>query len=320
MDVMFFEAFKEEEIALKKFMPSHIQAGFDARTIQDCRLTAMPASLISIRTQSRIPFEWVSQLKGILSRSQGYDHLLSYCQEVQRDIPCGYLNNYCSRAVAEHAILAMMTLLRRLKSQIKSFDQFHRDDLTGLECRNRNVLVVGVGNIGTEIADLAKGLRMNVKGVDIDPGNKNISYVSLFEGVQWAEIIFCAAPLTAQTNQMLNYKLFQNTGQGKFLINISRGEITPIADLEKLLKDGILAGMSLDVFPDEKGLADFLRSSMKEKNDDLNILLNLSKQDNVLFTPHNAFNTEESVMNKARLSVEAITHFLQNNTFPASVL
>ncbi len=320
MDVMFFEVFQEEEIAIKKFLPAGILAGFDSKTIQDCHLMDIPSSLMSIRTQSRIPNEWASQLKGILSRSQGYDHLLAYRHTTQSNIPCGYLASYCSRAVAEHAILAMMTLLRKLKAQIKNFETFHRDELTGLECQNRNVLVVGVGNIGGEIVDIAQGLRMNVKGVDIDPQKKGISYISLDEGVVWADVIFCAVPLTEQTHQMLNYKLFQSSGHDKFLINISRGEITPVASLDRLLSEGVLAGISLDVFPDERYLADFSRGTIKEKTPDLKIILDLSQRDNVLFTPHNAFNSRESVINKARLSVESIVYFLKNNTFPKQII
>ena len=160
MDVMFYEVFEEEEKLLRRYLPRRIKAGFTRKTIQGKGSRRAPASLISIRTQSVIPPAWAKSLLGILTRSTGYDHLREYRIRHAPQMSCGYLPLYCARSVAEHAILVMMALLRRLKKQMKQFNRFHRDGLTGGECLGRCLLVIGVGHIGQEVVKLARGVGM----------------------------------------------------------------------------------------------------------------------------------------------------------------
>src|SRR5436190_22079872 len=100
IDVMFYEVFKEEETALRKFLPKNIRAGFTSKTIQASTGKNVPASIISIRTQSKLPSVWAAQgLKGVLTRSTGYDNLITDRQQTKNTISCGYLGDYCARAV-----------------------------------------------------------------------------------------------------------------------------------------------------------------------------------------------------------------------------
>ena len=66
------------------------------------------------------------------------------------------------RAVAEQAILLVMALLRKLPQQTQQFPRFHRDGLTGHECAGKKLLVVGVGNIGSEVVRIGQALGMAV--------------------------------------------------------------------------------------------------------------------------------------------------------------
>lgn len=319
IDVMFYETFKEEEEAIIKFLPDNIRAKYTDKTIQEDGGQTPPAELICIRTQSRIPDHWVKTVRGILTRSQGFDHLLDFRRECSAVIPLGYLGNYCARAVAEQAVMAMMVLLRKLKKQINNFNTFDRDGLTGLECRGRNVFIAGVGNIGSEIVDIAKGMRMNVKGYDIDQKLEDLPYVSLEEGIGWADVVFCALPLTKETKGLFNYQAFQKAALGLIFVNISRGEISPAEDLRRLIDDRILGGLSLDVYPQETELAHKLRNDQKDMTPTEQMITELSKREQVLFTPHNAFNTVESLEQKASLSVEAVAYYIKHESFPCPV-
>lgn len=319
IDVMFYEAFEEEEQEIKRIFPADIQAGFTSKTIQEKGDSHSPAKLISIRTQSRIPLGWSQDMKGILTRSQGYDHVLAFRRKSKENIDCGFLGNYCARAVAEQAALMMMALLRKLKSQQKNFISFSRDGLTGLECKGRKVLVVGVGNIGKEIVDIACGLKMAVKGVDIVPDLKGLDYVSLSEGMAWADVVLCALSLTEETAGMLNYRAFGKVHQGVIFVNIARGEIAPIEDLKRLLDEGKIAGIGLDVYPQENLLADSLRAGQPAETPQGKIVLELAKNERVLFTPHNAFNTQEALEQKASLTVESVISYLNKGIFPYPV-
>ncbi|MCK5180290.1 MAG: hydroxyacid dehydrogenase [Candidatus Omnitrophica bacterium] len=318
-DVMFYEVFEEEGREIKRILPKDIQAGFTSKTIQGEGALLLPAPLISVRTQSRIPLDWSQGLKGILTRSQGYYHVVAFHRESKTDIDCGFLGDYCSRAVAEQAALMMMFLLRKLKKQENNFISFSRDGLTGLECKGRKALVVGVGNIGKEIVDIARGLRMAVKGVDIVETLQGLDYVTLSEGMAWAEVVFCALSLTEKTDGMLNYRTFEKACQGVIFVNIARGEISPVEDLKKLLDEGKIAGIGLDVYPQECLLADSLRVQQPVESSQGKIVLALAKNEKVLFTPHNAFNTKEALGQKASLTVAAVVSYLKKGRFPDSV-
>ncbi len=317
--VIFYEVFEEEEEALKKFLPKNISAEFTWETIQEQGKRMPPAPLISVRTQSLIPPGWVAHLRGILTRSQGYDHLARFRQKAKAKISCGYLGNYCARAVAEHAVLAAMALLRKLKKQERSFETFSRDGLTGRECQGKKALVIGVGHIGSQIVAIARGLGMVVKGVDIVRTFKGMEYVSLKEGMAWADIVFCAASLTEKTNDMLHYSVFKKARQGLIFVNVARGEISPVEDLSRLILEDFLGGASLDVYDDEEALAHYLRGSQKKVSPRIRLIMELKERDNVLLTPHNAFNTQEALEEKARLSAEAVACFLKKGKFPLSV-
>ena len=318
LDVIFYEVFEEEEAALKKFLPPGVQTQFISKTIQEFGKALPPARLISIRTQSRIPLGWAPHLAGIFTRSQGYDHLVSYRRASGRDIPCGYIREYCSRAVAEQAVLMMMVILRKLKKQMDCFGTFSRDGLTGLECRGRRALVIGIGRIGTEIVTICGGLGMTVKGADPRHGLKGLEYVPLTKGLSWADVVLCACPLTAKTKGMLNYSILRRVKRGAIFVNVGRGEISPVKDLTRLLSEGVLGGIGLDVFDEEHLLAGSLRAH--RANADVRAVLKLKDKNNVVFTPHNALNSQEGLEKKARLSVEAVERFLRRGAFPNAVM
>ncbi len=320
LDVMFYEAFEEEKQALKQYIPGDWRVGFSSRTIQQDGQRDVPARVISVRTQSRIPLVWAEALEGILTRSQGYDHLARYLRKSEVPVPCGYLPEYCARAVAEQAVWMMMALWRKARGQIRQLATFDRDGLSGRQCLGRRALVVGVGRIGRQIVDLARGLRMEVKGVDICHRENDLVYVPLSEGVAWAEVIFCALPLTDQTRAMINYEVLRGMPPGGLLINVGRGEVTPLNDARRLLEEARLAGLGLDVYPEEDKVADYLRGGTGVRTPSVEAVLDLKDRDDVLMTPHNAFNTQEAVQRKASESVTSLRYFWQRGVFPCPVV
>jgi D-lactate dehydrogenase len=315
LDVFFYETFTEEAKCLKQYMPRAVKAGFTWKTIQECGDKGPPSGVISIRTQSRVPESWAEYLSGILTRSTGYDHILAFLQESSVDLSCGYLPPYCSRSVAEQAMLMWMALMRNLIGQASNFPRFNRDGLTGRECEGKTLLVVGVGNIGYEVVRIGKGLGMRVLGVDIVKHHDSVDYVSIDQGLTDADIIVCAMNLTAENNCYFNYHLLKQARPGVIFVNISRGEQSPSTDLLRLLEEGHLGGVGLDVFNHESELADSLRGGRISSDEEVVSTLKLKNHANVILTPHNAFNTFEAIARKARLSVEQIEHFLKEGEF-----
>lgn len=315
MDIFFYEAFEEEAAKIKEHLPENIEAGFTWKTIQEYGNAQPPAPLISLRTQSQIPSEWAGQLSGILSRSTGYDHLKRYEKQAGRKLPMGYLPLYCHRAVAEHAFMLMLALFRKLPRQMKNFETFHRDGITGMEIQNKKLLVVGVGNIGSQVVDIGRGMGMEVMPVDIDPKFPDLKYVSIEEGIQQADVIVCAMNLTDENEGYFNYRLLKKASKGSVFINISRGELSVSEDLLRLLEEGHLGAVGMDVYEEEKELAVSLRSNQQSNNPKVAALKKMYQMDNVLFTPHNAFNSAEGVERKAQQSVQQAIQFIEKKEF-----
>ncbi len=315
MDVYFYEAFEEEAGALKSLLGKRLTYELTDKTIQEAGHDNPPARLISIRTQSIIPAHWANHVEGILSRSTGYDHLKQYLEKIKKPLPCGYLEEYATRAVAEQAILLMMSLLRRLPQQSSQFKHFKRDGLTGKECAGKNLLIVGVGRIGGEIVRIGTGLGMKVRGVDIVQRQKSVEYTGMDEGVRWADVIICAMNLTEENRGYFSYELLKKTQPGAIFINIARGEHSPSAGLLQLIKEGHLGAVGLDVFENEPEVAVAMRSTHAGSHPGAQTIIELSKHPRVLLTPHNAFNTIEAVERKAKFTIDQIDYFRKHGRF-----
>lgn len=315
MDVFFFEAFEEEAASLKFYLQDKAHAGYSWKSIQEYGAKEPPAPIISVRTQSAIPESWAPKLKAIISRSTGYDHLRSYLQKTGGDLRCGYLPLYCHRSVAEQGLLMMMSLARRLFRQVDHFNTFLRDNLTGMELEGKTLLVTGVGNIGYEMVKIGKGLNMRVLGVDLDESRKDVSYVNIEAGLAEADFCVCAMDLTDANHGYFNENLLTHAKKGMIFINVSRGELSPSAILLKLLKAGQLGGVGLDVYNEEKALASALREDGPKSHPEVQAVLELMKHPQAICTPHNAFNTEESVARKSEQSIQQLLHFQEKGKF-----
>ncbi len=315
MNVTFYEAFEEEAGALKKYLPPSFKADYTWKTIQESGDAEPRSRVISVRTQSRFPARWASSLDAILTRSTGYDHVLAYRQSVSPTLQCGYLPEYCSRAVAEHAMLLWTALLRRLPLQLQQFHLFNRDGLTGAECEGRRLLVVGVGHIGSQIAAIGRGLGMDVRGVDLIEKHPEVTYVTIDEGLPWADVVVCAMNLTRMNPGYFDYRRLQKAKKGLIFVNIARGELSPCEGLRLLVEEGHLGGLGLDVYAHESELAVSLRSGKPSDSKEAEAVFALQKGPNVLFTPHNAFNSQEAVARKAEHSVRQLVHFRETGQF-----
>ena len=314
-DVVFYEAFAEEEQAIRGHLPAGISARFTRNTIQEAGDGTPPAAVISIRTQSVVPTPWADRLRGILTRSTGYDHLLAYRANAQTDLQFGFLPLYCSRAVAEHAMLLWMALLRRLPRQLRQFGSFQRDGLTGSECRGRTLVVVGVGNIGHELVDIGRGLGMRVLGIDPVRRWDDVTYASYEEAAPLAEVLVAAMNLTPSSRGFFDRPRLAQLQTGALFVNIARGELADAAALLEGLQDGRLAGVGLDVYDQEPEVAVALRAGCGQTSAAVAAVLKLAQRDDVVCTPHNAFNTHESVERKSAQAVEQLEHLRRTGHF-----
>jgi len=315
MDIFFYEAFSEEEEALRRHLPGDIPAGFSKETVQESGHTSPPAAIISTRTQSLIPSAWGAHLRGILTRSTGFDHILSFVRRSGEPVPSGYLPLYCSRAVAEQALLLWLGLMRKIRAQMDHVRRFDRDGLTGVECMGKTLCVVGVGNIGSIICRMGEALGMDVLGVDIVQRHPDIRYAGLDEAMARADVVCCAMNLTEANHGYFTYELLKKAKPGALFVNIARGEFAQTPVLLRLLDEGRLGGVGLDVYEDEGEMASSLRTGTRGNDQALRDIERLMNHEKAILTPHNAFNTAESVERKASQSIAQVVHFLNHGEF-----
>jgi len=316
-DVFFYEAFEEEAAELRRHLPSSFDAGFSAATIQEYGAPDPLSPVISIRTQSVIPPDWIPRLEAVLTRSTGYDHLLWIRKSEKPTVRLGHLPAYCARAVAEQAMMFWMTLLRRLPAQQRAFQSFHRDGLTGREAKGRRLAVVGVGRIGFEVVDIGRSLGMEVVGVDLVKKHPGVNYASPEEALAGADVVVAAMNLTEKNRGYFSRERLQRCAPGAIFVNVSRGELSPPPILLDLLKAGHLGGVGLDVYDCESRLAVALRQGtpLGEANETIRAILEIRDREDVIMTPHNAFNTHEAVVRKSSQSVEQLLHLRKHGEF-----
>ncbi len=315
-EVFFYEAFEEEQKALKAHLPAGLNAGFSWKTIQEAGRTEPPAPIISIRTQTEIPKEWLKKFKALLTRSTGYDHVLRIPEKYRSRLSTGYLPLYCKRAVAEQACMMWLCLLRRLPLQTEQFKSFKRDGLTGGDCEGRILLVIGAGNIGAEAARIGKGLGMHVFAVDPVKKHDDLTYTTLEKALPKAHVILCAMDLNETNHNFFNEALLRKMRKGAIFINIARGEMVSYQACLALLEAGHLGGVGTDVYPYESELAVALRQKERPPaTAETEAVLRMAERTDTILTPHNAFNTRESVKQKAEQSAQQVTHFLRYGEF-----
>ncbi|MBU0756243.1 MAG: hydroxyacid dehydrogenase, partial [Planctomycetes bacterium] len=162
---------------------------------------------------------------------------------------------------------------------------------------------------------------MKVIGVDIVERHDFVDYLPMDAALPQADIMVCAMNLTENNAAYFDYPRLSRAKKGLVFVNIARGEMSPARDLLKLMKENRLGGLGMDVYNEESKLAVVLRGKNKDiprnKNleGEIEATLALSNRPDVLFTPHNAFNTAESVERKAEQSVEQVVRFLEKGTF-----
>jgi D-3-phosphoglycerate dehydrogenase len=178
----------------------------------------------------------------------------------------------------------------------------------GVELLNKTLGIVGVGNIGSIVADRAQGLKMQV--IAYDPymsekaaANLGVELVELDELYKRSDFISIHVPRTDETQNLLNLEAFKKMKPGVRIINCARGGIVNEADMAEALKKGLVAGAAFDVFS-------------KEPMEKDNPLLGL---DNVILTPHLGASTGEAQENVAIAVANQIADYLVTGTITNAV-
>ena len=242
----------------------------------------------------------------------GYDRMnLDLLAELE--IPCANNGGANSWAVADQAVLLMLAIYKQLLASDNSTREGRwAEPITGqntFEMADKKVGILGIGNIGRQVAKRVQGFDAKVQYFDLYPLDErtaeelNVTYVSLDELFSTSDIISCHTPLTNDTKHIVNSNTLSLMKPTSILINTSRGPVVDEEALISALQSGVIAAAGLDVFEKEPVSPD-------------NPLL---KMDNVVATPHMAGTTWDTWARRANFGFENMER-IRNGEAPQAVV
>ena len=204
-------------------------------------------------------------------------------------------------SAAEHTIALMLALARHIpeaNSQLKS-GLWQRGKLVGTELRNKTLGIIGLGNVGSEVAKRAQAFEMRILAHDPFISTNyahthKVSLVSLDQLLCESDFITLHLPLTLSTKNLIGTKEFAKLKPTARIINTARGGLIDEQALVKAIDDEKIAGAAFDVFSTEP-----VTDSP------------LLKCDKVIVTPHLGASTIEAQTNVAKDVVGQIITVLQ---------
>ena len=322
MKVTFFDALAHEEIFLRKHMPQDIEAEFISTSLHPAMETperVLDSDAVSVFTPSLLNREVLEKfynLKFILLRSVGFSHIdLHYAKE--KGIHIFNCPNYGDYTVAEYVFASLLSLIRKIPQSNNALRMGNilLDKYIGIELFSKTMGVVGTGAIGSKVVKIAKGFSMDVIAYDINK-NTDAEYVSLDELCRRADVISINTPLTADTLHMFDRNRINSLKKGVIIVNTARGEIIDTAALYDAVLEKRVAYAALDVMECEdllwqkpadasgfNGIKDACLKNFLVAN-------RLLKMDNVLITPHTAYDTREATKRILEITLENINSCL----------
>lgn len=211
---------------------------------------------------------------------------------------------------AEHAIALMLSLARQIPQASASMKEgkWEKKNFIGIELTSKVLGIVGLGNVGKNVAKRALGLKMEVIAYDPyiskdDAFKIGVDLVSLDELYARADFITYHTSLTPETRDMLNKQAIAKMKKGVIIINCARGALINEKDLLDALESGYIRGAALDVF------------SMEPPSQDMLLL----KHPHVILTPHLGASTFEAQKKVALLIAQQVSAFLKGGTIQNSV-
>lgn len=291
------------------------------------------AQIISCFTTSRVPNEILEKFKNlelIALRSVGFNHIdIDYCRK--NNIFVENTPNYGNMTVAEFALALLLDVTRKVTYSANNLKNSIVDAkcTIGMEIFGKTIGIIGLGAIGAEMARLSHGIGLKILGYDLkekeDLKQKyGVQYTDFETLVKNSDFISLHSPLTKDNFHMFNKEIFAIMKPSSILINTARGELVDTQALYNALSEKKIAGAGLDVLESEDTLTDVEYlvdiGRMSPQALQKTVLNNrLMKLDNVIITPHIAYDTNEAINRILNTAIDNINAFvegkIQNNVY-----
>jgi len=315
MKIAFFEIGNSYDEYIKKSGLKNHELLFFSEPLSDKNIEDVKdVDILSIFVYSVITKDILDKLpnvKYIFTRSTGFDHIdLDACKK--RNILVSYAPRYATESVAEHTIALMLAVARNIHPSVTMTKEgiFKPDkEFRGFELKNKTLGVIGCGKIGRKVVKLAKAFGMNVLIYEKTPDwefckRAGVKAVDLDLLLAKSDIITLHVPYLPKTHHLINKKIIEKMKDGVVIINTARGGVIDTRALLEGLKSGKIAAAGLDVLEGEEEFMQKKEGAMSRLN------YELIAMPQVIVTPHNAFNSSESITRLIDHTIEAILAFI----------
>ncbi len=327
--IAFFEITSDEKKYIKKQFDKNYELFFYKEKLDEENVSLIKdIDVLSIFIYSKITqkiIEKSKKLKLIATRSTGFNHI--NLKEAQKNkISVCNVPYYGENTVAEHTFALILALSRNLhKAYVRTTQgNYSLDGLRGFDLKNKTLGIIGAGSIGMHVIKMAKGFGMKVIAFDQHENHMmkellDLKYVSLEELLSNSNIISIHCPYTEQTRYLINMRNIHLVKKGTLFINTARSGIIEPSALYYAIDNEIFGGAGLDVFEGEELALE--ENQMLTKNVSLqhleaimkrNILL---RRENVIITPHMAFDSFEAVERILDTSTKNIKSFIEKENY-----
>ncbi|RDD54083.1 MAG: hypothetical protein BA066_01110 [Candidatus Korarchaeota archaeon NZ13-K] len=281
---------KEELILVAESLPKELDHELEAYGEVSRNWNRLEdATALVIRTDKRLGSEELSRapmLKLIVTATHGLDHIDT--DEARRRAIIVERVPVRARAVAELALGMILSLSRGicLSDRLMRDRSWAKGRVRCFELAGKRAGIISMGIVGSEIAELLRGIGMSVDYYDkYRAGGRELERL-----LRESDVVVLASPLTEETRGLIGRREISLMKDGAILINVGRGELLDLEAAVEALDSGKLGGLGLDVFPREPPFGD-------------PVFERLLGFDNVIMTPHIGGTSRES----ERRIVEEVT-------------
>ncbi|OGK31225.1 hypothetical protein A3D08_01525 [Candidatus Roizmanbacteria bacterium RIFCSPHIGHO2_02_FULL_43_11] len=247
------EEFNEKQLKrLQEYTPVQ---WFKDKTADILNISALSDDDEKILALSPVPMGWelpkdlykiLKNVKFINLATTTYEYLdLAWCKK--NNIQVTNIPHYATNAVAEQAILLMLSLTKKLPAQIKSnYTYAFTKDVLGIDIAGKKVGIIGLGDIGTRIAEMVSSLGMDVSYWSLRSRHDNYRYKSLDTLLRESDIVFPTVESSPNTYGLLNKEKLSQLKKTAIFVSLIDERIWDKEYLIEKVEENELAGLAFE--------------------------------------------------------------------------
>ncbi len=277
-------------------------AVYEGRAVDDADYEERIATATAIMIGWDLPVEVMRKaprLEAISYLGTGAANMIDLPEAAARGITVSNTPGYGDNAVAEHALALLFAVARDIPRLDRTLRTKGWDQLDpGFELRGKTLGLIGLGGIGSRMAELAGGLGMEVLAWTRNPSPERarragVTFAPLEDVLGESDVISLHLLLTPETENLLGAAELDRMKPGAVFINTARAQLVDEAALIERLRDRRIAAAGIDVY-------------RKEPLPSGDPLLGL---DNVVATPHVGFNTPEATVAMVDFAIDNLVRY-----------